>query len=130
MVSPLYNRANRLRRQALRIERFHDLWNKQRGRCHYCGCKMILRADLKLIPGDRIPYIAEMASEDHILPRSRKGPNTRENLCIACQHCNKKKSDRTDTEFRIDCRIWLSLRRALFDLDGNRIEPPGTEAES
>lgn len=35
---------------------------------------------------------------DHILPKSRGGGNTWENLCVACFDCNTKKSDRTPQE--------------------------------
>ena len=47
-------------------------------RCQYCGD----RAD----------------SIDHVLPRSRGGPNTWENVAAACRRCNTQKRDRTPAE--------------------------------
>ena len=35
---------------------------------------------------------------DHILPRSRGGPNTWSNLIAACSDCNTRKADRTPAE--------------------------------
>lgn len=46
--------------------------------CVYCGKR-----------GDTI---------DHIMPKSRGGGNTWENLCAACTSCNGKKADRTPKE--------------------------------
>lgn len=39
-------------------------------------------------------------SIDHVIPRSRGGPNTVENLATACKKCNNKKGDRTPAEWR------------------------------
>ncbi len=49
-------------------------------RCQYCG-----RGDLPL-------------TIDHVIPRSRNGEETWENLVCACVHCNNKKGDRTPEE--------------------------------
>lgn len=35
---------------------------------------------------------------DHIIPQSRKGPNTWENMAAACSWCNNHKADRTPEE--------------------------------
>lgn len=48
--------------------------------CAYCGRKT---SELTL---------------DHVLPRSRGGQSTWENLVSACQPCNHRKSDRTPEE--------------------------------
>jgi len=47
--------------------------------CQYCGIK----SDLTL---------------DHVLPRSRGGRDSWENLATACNHCNVKKGNRTPEE--------------------------------
>lgn len=50
--------------------------------CQYCLAEM---------PAGRLEL-------DHILPRSRGGPNTWENLVAACHSCNNRKADRTPAE--------------------------------
>jgi hypothetical protein len=37
-------------------------------------------------------------SYDHILPRSKGGASTFENVCLACRSCNEFKSDAIDSE--------------------------------
>jgi 5-methylcytosine-specific restriction endonuclease McrA len=46
--------------------------------CQYCGIK-----------GDRLMTV------DHIVPRSKGGPSTWENLVCACMRCNNRKNNRT-----------------------------------
>lgn len=50
--------------------------------CQYCGTKK---------PAKDLTF-------DHVLPRSRKGPATFENIVAACQSCNLRKSNRTPRE--------------------------------
>lgn len=50
--------------------------------CQYCGC---------------YPGKGEL-SIDHILPRSRGGQNTWENVVAACKRCNQRKGNRTPEE--------------------------------
>lgn len=50
-------------------------------RCQYCGIK-----------GDRTLTI------DHVLPRSRQGPNSWTNCVVACFDCNQKKKNRLPHE--------------------------------
>lgn len=49
-------------------------------RCQYCGCKT---KELTL---------------DHIIPKSRGGADTWDNLTTACKKCNNKKGNRTPEE--------------------------------
>ncbi|MGX9294398.1 HNH endonuclease [Tsukamurella paurometabola] len=37
---------------------------------------------------------------DHLIPRSRNGPDTLDNLRPACQPCNRQRGDMTLTEWR------------------------------
>jgi 5-methylcytosine-specific restriction endonuclease McrA len=48
-------------------------------RCRYCG---------------RTPADGALLEADHVLPRSKGGPDTLENLVTACWECNSGKSDR------------------------------------
>ena len=70
MVKVPYVRRSALSRRAVFARDEH--------RCQYCG----ERAD----------------SIDHVLPRSRGGPHTWENVAAACRPCNLTKRDRTPEE--------------------------------
>ena len=54
--------------------------------CQYCGRK----SDLTL---------------DHVMPRSRNGDDTWENLVTACNTCNVKKGSRTPAEAKMPLKI-------------------------
>lgn len=56
-----------------------NILKRDRHRCQYCGSVQ----DLTI---------------DHILPRSRGGEDSWENLVTACNHCNNKKGNRTPKE--------------------------------
>lgn len=49
------------------------------GECVYCG--------------------APATTHDHVIPRTRGGSDSEENLVLACQPCNGSKADRTPTEW-------------------------------
>lgn len=59
-----------------------NLYTRDRNICQYCGDKHHPR-DLTL---------------DHIIPESRGGPWTWDNLVACCQGCNRKKADQTPEE--------------------------------
>jgi 5-methylcytosine-specific restriction endonuclease McrA len=54
-------------------------------RCQYCGSR-------------------DSLTVDHVLPRSRGGRDTWENLVAACTPCNNKKGNRTPDEARMELR--------------------------
>lgn len=56
--------------------------------CQYCGATP-LRQDLTI---------------DHVLPRSRGGKTTWENVVTACQKCNSRKGSRTPVEANMELR--------------------------
>lgn len=43
-------------------------------------------------------WLADLTAE-HLLPRSRGGHGTRENLVVACRHCNRARGPRSVTGF-------------------------------
>jgi hypothetical protein len=55
------------------------VFKRDRHMCQYCGT----RGELTL---------------DHVMPQSRGGPDTWENLVSACVKCNQRKADRTPEE--------------------------------
>ncbi|GAA2000228.1 HNH endonuclease [Brevibacterium samyangense] len=58
---------------------------RDRNRCAYCG--------------------GHATTVDHVLPRSRGGINTWENLVACCRECNNRKSNRTPEEMGWRLRI-------------------------
>ena len=59
-----------------------NLYMRDSYRCQYCGDKF---------QGDELTL-------DHIIPKSRGGKNSYENLVSCCVSCNRKKDDRTPEE--------------------------------
>jgi hypothetical protein len=59
-----------------------NIFVRDGNRCLYCGAKAP-KAVLEL---------------EHIVPKSRGGSSSWENLCAACHPCNQKKADRTPEE--------------------------------
>lgn len=59
-----------------------ELYTRDGWRCRYCGEHVS----------------ADTASLDHVIPRSKGGPNTADNLWTACLTCNSIKSGRTYEE--------------------------------
>ena len=52
-----------------------NIWSRDSGECQYCGVKVKL----------------DKATVDHVIPKSRGGGNTWENVTLACAPCNQKK---------------------------------------
>jgi len=60
---------------------------------------------------------------DHVVPRSRGGPSTWENLVCACMRCNNRKNNRSpqDSNMKLQRRPktpkyipWIQIRRNTF----------------
>ncbi len=62
-----------------------NVFKRDSGRCQYCGSTR----DLTL---------------DHVLPRSRNGKTSWDNLITACKGCNSRKGDRTPQEAQMPLR--------------------------
>ncbi len=58
------------------------LYEEQGGRCFYCGKELNGECEL-----------------DHKTPLSRRGTDRPENLCWACEWCNRRKQSKTAEEF-------------------------------
>jgi 5-methylcytosine-specific restriction endonuclease McrA len=63
-----------------------NLLERDRHTCQYCN------------------YRGEQLTLDHIIPRSRGGGDTWENLVTACVRCNVKKGNRTPKEANMSLR--------------------------
>lgn len=72
---------DRLPRQKVKFNR-RNLFARDGNRCQYCG-KNFAHSELSL---------------DHVVPRSRGGPATWENIVSACLKCNVRKGGRTPQE--------------------------------
>ena len=72
---------DRLPRQRVKFNR-RNLFARDGNRCQYCG-RRFAASDLSL---------------DHVVPRSRGGPATWNNIVCACLKCNVKKGGRTPQE--------------------------------
>jgi 5-methylcytosine-specific restriction endonuclease McrA len=71
-------------RREVRLSR-RNIFERDRHRCQYCG-KRFPKADLTI---------------DHVLPKSRGGRDTWDNLVLACVRCNLKKRNQTPEEARM-----------------------------
>ena len=72
---------DRMPRQKLRLNR-RNIFARDGNRCQYCG---------KNFPSSELSF-------DHVVPRSRGGETTWENIVCACVACNVKKGGRTPKE--------------------------------
>jgi 5-methylcytosine-specific restriction endonuclease McrA len=77
-------RFDRLPRQTLRFNR-RNLFARDGHQCQYCG---------RRLPTNQL-------SIDHVLPRSRGGMTTWENVVCSCVRCNTMKGGRTPQEARM-----------------------------
>jgi 5-methylcytosine-specific restriction endonuclease McrA len=77
-------RFDRLHTHSLRLNR-RNLFARDGHRCQYCG---------QSLPVSQL-------SLDHVVPRSRGGTTTWENVVASCLRCNTKKGGRTPQEARM-----------------------------
>ncbi len=72
---------NRFVKREVRLSR-KNIFERDQSTCQYCG-KRHAKSDLTI---------------DHVMPRSRGGRDTWDNLVLACVRCNVKKGNRTPLE--------------------------------
>lgn len=72
---------DRLRPRRITFNR-RNVWLRDRGQCQYCG---------RGVPSHAFTY-------DHIVPRSRGGGTSWENIVVSCLPCNQAKGDATPDE--------------------------------
>ena len=65
---------------------------------NFCISRKIIDKEFKHYPSGIKSYIE--AHFDHIIPESKGGPTTVDNLQIYCRKCNLKKKNKGDEEFR------------------------------
>lgn len=75
--------------------------------CHYCGCGMVMPEQPE-VPGRKPPR--NMATIEHIVPQSHKGPNHMDNLVLACIACN---NDFGSTYIKCNCDFCYSARQTF-----------------
>lgn len=74
-------RFNKIKKNGIKFSR-DNVWARDRGRCQYCG---------QQVPRNSYTY-------DHVIPKSRGGKTSWENIVTACSLCNARKSNRTPQE--------------------------------
>lgn len=72
------------KRKGIKFSR-DNIWARDRGRCQYCNMQ---------VPRASYTY-------DHVLPKSRGGKTSWENIVTACAECNGRKKDQTPQEARM-----------------------------
>ena len=65
-----------------------NIFMRDSGRCQYCNKKLSYN----------------FATVDHVIPRSKGGRNTWENLVLCCEPCNVKKGNRTPADVGLNLR--------------------------
>lgn len=67
-------------RRYITTEQRQRIIDRAEGRCEYCQCP--------------VDYATQSFDVDHIIPVSRGGPSTSDNLAYACSGCNRHKFNR------------------------------------
>ena len=72
---------------------FEHVFSRDGGRCAYCGVEARR-------PGKGVRRAPDIATLDHVVPRSRGGPLRADNLVLACQACNNARGVMDAEAFR------------------------------
>jgi 5-methylcytosine-specific restriction endonuclease McrA len=79
---------------AQRIKLFEDVYARDGGRCVYCGIPARR-------PGPGVKRAPDLATLDHVHPRSFGGPLPPGNLVLACSACNNERGTMEAEAFRL-----------------------------
>lgn len=86
---------------------YYEVMKESGGRCAACGTTK-----------DERPL-----DVDHIIPRSKGGKSTKDNLQVLCSRCNRTKGNKDDTDFRnlkfIDCKPGCKF--CFTEIDTSRV---------
>jgi hypothetical protein len=81
-------------------ERDGAVWVPAQVFTHHCGCGMHTPPEPCTIPAYwELPTGWRWGEADHVLARSRGGPDDLENLVLSCAKCNSRKGARPYDEF-------------------------------
>lgn len=69
------------------------MFERQRGKCHWCGLPMSL-TPTKITPFGNVKDNPQYATFEHVIPKSMDGTNQRSNLVLAHGGCNNKRHKR------------------------------------
>lgn len=106
----VYRRVPKISRLATR----KGVLLRDRSMCQYCGQKLLGR----------------QLTLDHVIPQSRGGPGTWENLVSSCFPCNNKKADRTPEEAGMQLlqkpmKLGIHAKHRLIALDQDTVDSWG-----
>ena len=80
------------------------IYKRDKNKCQYCGSTKSLTID-------------------HVIPRSRGGKDTWENLVVACSPCNIKKGDKMleHTGMKLSSTPKAPISKVLIDLTDSKV---------
>ncbi len=77
--------------------------------CHYCGEPGTMRwwmgtrgrpmKRIGVMTDRRVDGLTEPMELDHVVPESKGGPSSPENIVVACSHCNRSKGAKSKEAF-------------------------------
>ena len=83
------------RSESFSAEDLEVLWERQQGLCHWCSVPLVKEAQRR----DSYVGLSPRGQVDHLVPLSKGGTNTVDNIVLACPACNQKKRDKLPEEF-------------------------------
>jgi hypothetical protein len=90
---PVVPHGNPGMKAAQRIRLFNEVFARDGGCCVYCGIPARR-------PGPGVKRGPDLATLDHVVPRSFGGPLSRDNLVLACSACNNQRGTMESDAFR------------------------------